>query len=142
MTKIQTGSEIELFFQLSFDDGTVVDSNRDNGPASCKVGQGLLLPAIEEALIGLSENEKKQLILKPDEAYGPADPNAFMVVPLEQLPEEARKIGKTLKAEDESGEQRSAIVVEINEKTIKLDMNHPYAGRTLIFDLEVVSVSN
>ncbi|MBV1880190.1 MAG: FKBP-type peptidyl-prolyl cis-trans isomerase [Pseudomonadales bacterium] len=142
MSKIQEGSKIQLFFQLSFDDGTVVDSNRDNGPAECEIGKGILLPSIEEALIGMLENEKKKLVLKPEEAYGPADPNAYMLVPLEQLPKEAREIGKTLNAEDESGEQRTAIVVEINEKTIKLDMNHPYAGRTLIFDLEVVSVSN
>jgi len=142
MTKICDGSDIELYFQLRFEDGTVVDSNRDGDPASCKIGQGVLLAAIEDALLGMSPGDKKNLVLLPDEGYGPADPNAFILVPKEQLPEEAHEIGKSLKAEDESGERRNAIVTEINDKTIKLDMNHPYAGRTLIFDLEVVTVLN
>jgi FKBP-type peptidyl-prolyl cis-trans isomerase 2 len=78
--------------------------------------------------------------LQPDQAYGEVDPAAFQEVPLEQIPEDARRQGQLLVMQDQQGNRQQIRVSEIREESAVLDLNHPLAGKTLHFDVKIVDV--
>ena len=79
--------------------------------------------------------------MKPEEAYGLVDPNAFNEVPKDMLPQDALKVGTILVATNAQGEAREVRVHEIREKMVVMDMNHPLAGKTLVFDIKILEVT-
>ena len=79
-------------------------------------------------------------MLKPDEAFGPVDPAAQTEVPKEALPPDALVVGAQLMARTATGEGRPVIVKEIKDKTVVVDLNHPLAGKTLVFDVKVLGI--
>jgi len=137
---IEQGSTIGLEYTLKLDDGSVVDSNVGGEALVFEQGKGRILPAIDEALVGLETGSEKQLTLPPEQGYGPVNDELFQTVPAEDVPEDARQEGAMLLARDEQGGERPLRVHEVGEETIVLDLNHPLAGETLHFDLKVVSV--
>jgi len=142
MTKVvQADSHCSLNFELFFDDGTAVDSNTGLDPIQLQLGSGMMLESFEEALLGLAEGEKRKIVLSPEQAYGYADPNQFYEFAVESLPKEARRVGASMMAADDAGEQKVVIVTEINGNTAVVDFNHPYAGRTLVYRVDLVSIA-
>lgn len=141
MTKqISADSTFLVNFKLRFNDGTDVDSNDGLEPVRVNLGDGILLPSLEERLLGLKAGDQITVTLPPEDAYGFADPNEIISVPVAELPPNVTAVGDSLVAEDDYGEQKVVLVTEINGKTAKLDFNHPYAGRTLVFDIEVIEI--
>lgn len=138
--QITENSSLLVNFKLRFDDGTDVDSNEGLEPIRLDLGSGILLPALEEKLIGLKAGDQIQVTLPPEDAYGFANPNEIVKVPVSDLPPDVKAVGDSLVAEDDYGEQKIVLVSEINKKTATLDFNHPYAGRTLVFDIDVLEI--
>jgi FKBP-type peptidyl-prolyl cis-trans isomerase SlyD len=137
---IQDGLRVQLEYTLRDDAGAVLDTNKGRRPLTYTQGQKQIMPALEQALSGAKSGETKQVTLKPEEAYGRVDPAAEAEVPLAQVPPEARAVGSELVARDRSGAQHPVRVKEIKEKTIVLDLNHPLAGKTLVFEVTVLQV--
>jgi FKBP-type peptidyl-prolyl cis-trans isomerase SlyD len=88
----------------------------------------------------MQTGQAKKVVLKPEDAFGPVDPAAHTEVPKDALPADALVVGTQLMARSASGEGRPVIVKEIKEKTVVVDLNHPLAGKTLVFDVKVLSV--
>ncbi len=82
---------------------------------------------------------EKEIKLEPKEAYGDINPQMIQEVPKEQIPPEAKE-GMMLLMTLPAGQQMPVKITEIGEKTAKLDMNHPLAGKTLHFKLKLVDV--
>jgi FKBP-type peptidyl-prolyl cis-trans isomerase 2 len=118
-------------------DGTVVESNVDGDAFTYVQGGQQILPALEAELLGLAVDDTKQVTLAPEDAYGPVNPEAFQEIPIDQIPEDARIVGSILGAEGYDGPIR---VHEVREETILLDFNNPLAGKTLTFDIRIVSL--
>lgn len=137
---IEKGSTVKLEYTLKDDAGTVLDSNKGQDPLTFTQGSEQLMPGLEKQIVGMHAGEEKKVVLKPEEAYGPTDPNAQTEVPKNLLPSEALKVGARLLARNAAGEQRPVTVKEIKEQTVILDLNHPLAGKTLVFDLKVLGV--
>lgn len=137
---IEKGSTVQLEYTLKDDAGTVLDSNKGQSPLTYTQGERQIMPGLEKELVGLHAGEEKKVVLKPEEAYGPADPSAQTEVPKNLLPPEALTVGARLLARNAAGEQRPVTVKEIKEETVILDLNHPLAGKTLLFDLKVLGV--
>ncbi len=89
----------------------------------------------------MSEGESKSVVVEPAEGYGEVDAEAYVEVPLEKIPEEAREIGTRLQVQDKNGLTHHPSVKEVKDSSIVLDFNHPLAGKTLHFDVKVVDVS-
>ena len=138
---IENGSVVELEYTLKDDKGAVLDSNKGQPPLTFTQGQSHLVPGLEKQLVGMHVGEQKEVTLKPDEAYGPEDPSAQTEVPKELLPEEGLTVGAHLLARSSTGEQRPVTVKEIKEKTVVLDLNHPLAGKTLVFEVKVLGIA-
>jgi FKBP-type peptidyl-prolyl cis-trans isomerase 2 len=97
-----------------------------------------LIKGFSKGLYDLSEGEKKTLEIEPSEGYGEVIDDLISEVPLENMPEGV-KVGDMLQAEGPMG-PFNVVVVEINEGTVKVDANHPLAGKKIIFDIELVSI--
>ncbi|MDH3419913.1 MAG: FKBP-type peptidyl-prolyl cis-trans isomerase [Gammaproteobacteria bacterium] len=134
---IGEGSTVGFEYTLSLSDGTVVESNVGGDPFSYTQGGSQILPALEAALNGLAVEDTRQVTLEPADAYGDVNPEAFQEIPIAQIPEEARVVGTILGAEGYQGPIR---VHEVKEDIVILDFNNPLAGKTLTFDIRIVSL--
>lgn len=137
---VKQGSTVSLEYTLSGEDGKVIESNIGKTPLRFVDGREQIIPGLEKALEGLSAGAEKKVTVKPEDAYGPIDPAAFREVPKETVPADSLKIGTVLYAQNNEGESFPVRVHEIKENTVVMDMNHPLAGKTLIFDVKILEV--
>jgi FKBP-type peptidyl-prolyl cis-trans isomerase 2 len=137
---IENGSMVQLEYTLSDDAGKVIDSNKGQQPLTYTQGNHQLMVGLENQLAGLRAGQEKKVVLKPDEAFGPIDPAAQTEVPKEVLPPESLVVGAQLMARTATGEERPVMVKEIKDKTVVVDLNHPLAGKTLVFEIKVLGI--
>ena len=137
---IEPGATVQLEYTLSDDAGKVLDSNKGQSPLTYTQGERQVIAALQEQLAGMHTGEAKKVVLKPEQAFGPVDPSAETEVPKEQIPADAQVVGAQLMARNASGEGRPVVVKEVKDKTVVIDLNHPLAGKTLVFDVKVVGV--
>ena len=137
---IENGSKVQLEYTLADDSGKVLDSNKGGEPLTFTQGRQEIIAGLEQALDGMRAGEEKKVTLKPAEAYGEVDPAAITEVPKEQIPADALKVGTELVAQNQSGERRTVRIKEIKEDSVIIDLNHPLAGKTLVFNVKVLGV--
>jgi FKBP-type peptidyl-prolyl cis-trans isomerase SlyD len=137
---IEKGSKVQLEFTLTDDAGKVLESNKGAAPLSYVQGEQQLIPGLERELAGMHTGEQKKIVVKPEDGYGPIVPAAQAEVPKEVLPADSLKVGTRLMARSSTGESRPVIIKEIKDKTVVLDLNHPFAGKTLHFDVKVLGI--
>jgi FKBP-type peptidyl-prolyl cis-trans isomerase 2 len=137
---IENGSMVQLEYTLSDDAGKVIDSNKGQPPLTYTQGNHQLMAGLEKQLEGLRAGQEKKVVLKPDEAFGAVDPSAQTEVPKEVLPPESLVVGAQLMARTAAGEERPVVVKEIKDKTVVVDLNHPLAGKTLVFEIKVLGI--
>ena len=141
MSIVVAGNKVKIHYTGSFDDGEVFDSSREAEPLEFEVGTGQVIPGFDNAVIGMTIGEVKQVRLPENEAYGPysdemvfdADPDQFE----EGLTPE---VGQQFQTEMEDGTPLLLTVKTVEDGKVVLDANHPMAGKTLNFDLEVVEI--
>jgi FKBP-type peptidyl-prolyl cis-trans isomerase SlyD len=122
-------------------DGEVVDSTAGIDPISFLQGYENILPGLEQELYGLKIGDKKQVSLKAKDAYGEIDPEAVVDVPRSDIPKDIpMKPGIELQVSNEDGELMDAVITSISKDTVRLDFNHPLAGKNLNFDVTVVDL--
>jgi len=137
---IKDGSVVSLQYTLSGDDGKTIESNKGKEPLKYTQGQHQIIPGLEKELTGMKVGGEKRIKVKPEDAYGPIDPKVIQEFPKEKIPPEGQKVGAILTARGPQGQAIPVKVKEVKEKTVVLDMNHPMAGKTLVFDIKVLEV--
>ncbi len=137
---IENGSVVKFEYTLSDEKGKLIESSKDKEPMTYTHGEGQIIPGLEKELTGMKVGAEKHVEVKPEEAYGPFNPKAFQEVPKSNLPAEALKVGAVLVARSPHGENFPVRVHEIKDETVVLDLNHPLAGKTLAFDVKIVSI--
>jgi FKBP-type peptidyl-prolyl cis-trans isomerase SlyD len=136
---IQNGSKVKIHYILKVN-GDVVQSTAGTEPLCYVQGSGQILPGLEKELEGLNEGDKKQVTLPPDKGYGQRDPEALRQVPRNAFKDsESIRVGLKVAGESERG-RFEAFVTDVKPEVVTLDMNHPLAGRTLEYSLQVVEV--
>ncbi len=141
MSKITSNSTVTVNYTGRLEDGSVFDSSLNEGrtPLTATLGQGQLIKGFEEGLIDMEVGDKKTVEIDVDMAYGQYNEAMVQDVPKEQVPEGV-VVGSMLQANTPMGPINFR-VLEVNETNVKLDGNHPLAGKKLIFDLEVLEVN-
>jgi FKBP-type peptidyl-prolyl cis-trans isomerase SlpA len=137
---IKEGSKVKVHYTGKLEDGKVFDTSNDKDPIEVVLGEGTLIKGFEEGLLGMKAGEKKTIEVEPKDAYGDYVDGRIQEVEKSKLPEDI-KVGMVLQATSEAGSM-VILIKEIKEDTAILDANHPLAGRKLIFDLDVVEVTN
>lgn len=137
---VEKGNKIKIEYTGSFESGEVFDASEKHGqPLEFIAGSGQVVPGFDKAIIGMEEGEEKSFTLKPEEAYGMPDERAIQKVPKDKFPAEAKE-GMMIGIPLPNGQQIPAKITKIDEKEVTIDMNHPMAGKTLIFKIKVVEV--
>jgi len=139
---IKDGSLVSLQYSLSGEDGKFIESNNGKEPLKYTHGKNEIIPGLEKQLAGMKVGGEKQVKVKPEDAYGSVNPKAFQEFPKEKVPAEGLKVGAVLTATGPQGQAVQVRVHEIREKTVVLDMNHPLAGKTLVFDVKVLDIQS
>ena len=137
---VKDGMLVSIEYTLKGTDGKVIDSNKGREPLKYVQGQKTMIPGLEKELTGMKVGSEKNVTVKPEDAYGPVNPNAFQEIPKEKIPPNALKVGAVLQGQDGQGRPMLARIKEIKEKSVVIDMNHPMAGKTLVFNVKIVDV--
>lgn len=137
---VKDGSVVSLQYTLSSEDGKTIESNKGKAPLKYTHGNRQIVPGLEKEIAGMKVGEEKRVTVSPEEGYGPVNPKGFQEFPKDKIPAEGLKVGAVLMAKGPQGQQVPVRVHEIKEKTVVLDLNHPMAGKTLVFDVKVLDI--
>src|SRR5690625_1836626 len=122
------------------DEKVFVESTESSDPLTFLYGVGMMLPKFEEHISGLEEGDKKSFELSPEDAYGEKDEKAIAQLPAEMFQETGfPKEGDVLPLQDNEGNQFRAVVAEVSPDVVVADLNHPMAGKTLHFEVEILN---
>ena len=136
----KSGDTVRVHYKGTLTDGTPFDSSPEGEPFEFTIGSKSVIPGFQEAIIGMAEGDTKVISIPPEEAYGPHTEDAIVVMKRSQLPPKPDpKPGMTLKGESPNG-PITFVVLSVEGDEVKLDGNHPLAGKELRFELTVVSV--
>jgi FKBP-type peptidyl-prolyl cis-trans isomerase 2 len=150
--KIEAGDFVKFHYVGRFENGEVFDTSYDNiakengifveereyGPLGVTIGAGEIIPGLDEALIGMEEGEKRTIEVPPEKAYGMPNPELIIDVPVSDFTNAGLEPQEGLYVMTDSG---IAKIVSVGEESVKLDFNHPLAGKTLLFEVEIVEIS-
>ncbi len=140
---ITNGDKVTLDYEGRFEDGEIFDSSKHEDhshPLTFTVGEHQVIPGFENAVIGMKIEEEKEFSIPPEEAYGMPDDRLFQEVPMNVLPSDPEpQVGMTLVMQTPQG-NIPAMISEIKEDSVILNLNHPLAGKTLIFKIKVLKV--
>lgn len=137
---IKNGDVVKVHYTGKFPDGKVFDSSLDRDPLTLTIGEKMVIPGFEKALVGREKGDKITAEISPGEGYGDRDQELVFAVSRSQVPDHIPlKIGTPLQLSHEKG-QMDVTITEIDPEEITLDANHPLAGKDLIFDIEILDV--
>lgn len=142
MQQVKSGDTVKVHYTGSLQDGSVFDSSQGRDPLEFKIGSGQVIAGFDDAVTGMAVGEQKTVLIPCAQAYGEANSDLVMTVPLEQVPPDLKpEVGMRLEVGGANGEVLRVTVAEITEEHIILDANPPLAGKDLTFALELVSIA-
>jgi FKBP-type peptidyl-prolyl cis-trans isomerase SlyD len=137
---VQDGQVVSMEYTLKVD-GMVADSSAGHEPLQYVHGAGNIIPGLEREMTGMTVGESKDVKVSAAEGYGERDESAFMDVPREQFPDQIpMKVGTELQVQNQAGQPMFARIDQVGEKTVRLNFNHPLAGKDLHFNVKVVGL--
>jgi peptidylprolyl isomerase len=127
----------------TFDDGEVFDTSMDGEPLEFQVGGGMVIPGFESAVVGMKINEEKNFRIPCTEAYGEYDDQMIYPVPLDEMKKNFEpEVGMMIAVQNQDGGQMPAIIKEITDTTVFLDLNNPLAGKDLNFSIKLLEINS
>ncbi len=136
---IQSGDTVSVHYTGKIENGEIFDSSQGRRPLTFTVGAGQLIRGFDEAVIGMTAGESKVVTIPPEQGYGPRRVELVVDIPKDTIPEGMElKKGMKLELVDPQGNKIPAEVFEILDEVVKMDLNHFLAGKTLVFEIEIV----
>ncbi|WP_407312407.1 peptidylprolyl isomerase [Pseudomonas sp. nanlin1] len=139
--RIGQNTEVTLHFALNLENGDTVDSTFDKAPATFKVGDGNLLPGFEAAIFGFKAGDRRTVTVLPENAFGQPNPQNVQVMPRSQFEGMELSEGLLVIFNDAANTELPGVVKGFDEAEVTVDFNHPLAGKTLSFEVEILSVT-
>lgn len=139
--KAEQGDKVAVHYTGRLDSGEVFDSSQGREPLEFTVGSGQVIPGFDEAVSGLEVGASREVRIDPESAYGAPREDLIVEVDRSQFPAEAEpQVGQQVQVQVAPGQNRVATIADIAEESIKLDLNHPLAGKPLTFEVELVEI--
>lgn len=136
---IKDGAKVTIAFELKDEQGTVWDSATKDEPFSYTHGQKQLMQVVEQALAGKAQGEKVSIAIPPSQAYGEVDERLQKAMPREQFADMPNlKEGMSFSLSEDA--HMTFKIIKIDENHVWLDGNHPLAGKTLTFAIDILKV--
>ena len=139
---VVSGDNVKIHYTGKFEDGEVFDSSvKRDQPFIFQTGAGMVIPGFDEAVIGMDVGETKSVTIPPEKAYGEVEEHNIIEVSKSEFPEDMNvELGLVVELHSNQGHVIPAEIVEIQEEGVKLNANHPLAGKTLIFEIELLEI--
>lgn len=144
MPKVKDGDTVKVHYTGKLGDGSVFDTSREREePLEFTLGEGQLIPGFEKAVVGMDVGDSTSVDIPTDEAYGERRDDLEIEVPKAELPDNVEpEVGMQLQMQQqENGKAIPVQITEVTDEKVKLDANHPLAGKDLTFDIELVEKS-
>lgn len=143
MEKVENGNFVSVEYTGKFGDGEVFDSSEGRQPLEVHMGAGEMIKGFEEQLLGMSLNEKKVFTLAPENAYGLRNETLMRSISRSDIPKDMDvAVGMVVGLMTPEGQRIPARISQVDEQQLTLDLNHPLAGESLTFEIEVVGISD
>jgi peptidylprolyl isomerase len=140
---VENGKYISVEYTGTLGNGDVFDSSAGRQPLEILMGAGQLIPGFESQLMGMGLNEKKVFTVTPEEAYGERDDRLMQSVPRAEVPPSMDiQPGMVVGFVTPDGHKAPARVVHMDDEKLIMDLNHPLAGESLTFEIEVVGIND
>jgi peptidylprolyl isomerase len=142
MSKAKNGDTAKIHYTGKLEDGKVFDNSRERGPLEFIVGNGDVIPGIEKGVLGMETGDTKTIEIPPEEAFGQRREELVIEIGKSELPDHITPtMGQRLQMQKPDGGDIELLIVDVKKETVTLDANHPLAGHTLFFDLELVEIA-
>jgi peptidylprolyl isomerase len=142
MAQAKQGDLVKVHYTGTLDDGSTFDSSADRDPLQFVIGEGMLIPAFEQAIVGMLPGDSRSVHIPADDAYGPYMDELILEVDKNQIPESLNpEEGMQLQITQDDGSSTVVKVVKLTDEKVYLDANHPLAGKDLNFSIELVDIS-
>ena len=141
MSKAKDGDTVKVHYTGKLHNGEVFDTSREREPFEFKLGGQTVIPGFEKGVLGMGIGDKKTIEISPEDAYGEKKEELVVEVQKSELPDDITpSVGQRLQIRQQDGNPIIVTITEMNEDNITLDANHPLAGYTLFFDVELVEI--
>ncbi len=140
---IEDSKYVLLHYVGSFENGKVFDSSINKQPFEFQTGKKQVIPGFEEAVRNMSVNEEKEVIIPPEKAYGAYDPSKKKRFPIAEIRKNFEPVkGMTIGINNPQGGQVPASITDVTDSEVEIDINHPFAGKTLKFRLILLEIND
>ncbi len=139
--KAETNSVVSFHYSLADEAGEPIENSHDREPMSILLGAGNIIPGLESAITGREAGDRFDVTVTAEQAYGEHRDGLTQRVPKKYFEQAQRlKPGMTTLLKTQDGSQRMVVVTKIGQSVIDVDLNHPMAGKTLNFAIEILDV--
>ncbi len=143
MRTVENGHYVKVSYTGKLEDGEVFDCADECNPLEFQVGSGDVIKGFDDAVLGMVAREMKTFIVPPEDGYGHRDESLEHSFERGDLPEDfSPAVGEVIVLQTETGEQRLATVKGVGMETVVVDLNHPLAGKSLTFDIQVNEIND
>ncbi len=141
MPQAKSGDHVHVHYTGKLDDASIFDTSDGRDPLTFQLGKGQVVPGFDTAVTGMEVGEKKTVTIPSDEAYGPRLDQLVFTAPRENLPPGYDpQEGEILRLETKDGRQMDVVVIFSDAESVRMDGNHPLAGKDLTFHIELVKI--
>jgi len=137
--KIEKDHVVRLHYTVSEAGGEAIESSRESEPLAVLIGHNAIIPGLEAALIGREAGETFDVTVTPDQAYGDRRPGLVQRIPRKHFKNQKLAVGMQIVVPTQMG-PRPVTVEKVGLSVVDVDLNHPMAGKSLSFNVEVVDV--
>jgi peptidylprolyl isomerase/FKBP-type peptidyl-prolyl cis-trans isomerase SlpA len=141
VAQAKKGDEVRVHYTGKLEDGTVFDTSDGGEPLSFTIGENRVIPGFEDAVRGMEPGDSKTKEIEPDQAYGSHRDDMVMELEKSQIPDEVEpQVGQQLQLRLDNGQTVPVLITALGDDTVEIDANHPLAGRTLTFEIELIEI--
>lgn len=142
MDQARSGDKVKVHFTGKMEDGEIFATSQGHAPLEFQVGDGTVLPGVDRAIEGMKMGQSKTVTLTPDEGFGSPNESLILTVERTQFPEDFEpKEGMELQVPQPDGSVVFFKILKVMSDHVQLDANHPLAGKTLTFELELLEIA-
>lgn len=141
MSQAKSGDTVRIHYTGTLSDGTQFDSSEGRDPLEFSLGSGQVIPGFDNAVEGMAVGDSKSVSIEPEQAYGQKHEQLIQDVPKSALPQDMEpEVGMRLQSQSPDGQVMHLLITAVAEESITVDGNHPLAGHTLSFDINLVEI--
>lgn len=139
---VKPGVRCCMHLRISLESGFIVEDTYGDEPICVTIGDGDLIPGLEQVMTGMQVGEKLEVTLSPFDAYGFHDDERVFEMPRSDFDESLEiEKGKIIGFITPSGEEVAGAILAVADDTVKVDFNHPLAGKNVVFDIEILKLN-